>query len=407
MLWSAVVLCGLVCGEIEIDAKYPGGNIVVDSIDKEVVRLKTDLRDTAGWWFYWNFRIRGAQGKMLRFEFDREPIGLLGPAVSNDAGVTWRWLGPQSSDTRSFTYQFAPQESEVRFAYTIPYLQADWERFLASHRGRSMQPAVLCKSRHGRDVECLYFGWTGRPAGVAVEKPAARVVVTCRHHACESSANYVLEGLIAAVLQPETEETRWLAANVAFLAVPFVDKDGVEEGDQGKNRRPRDHNRDYVGESVYPETKAIRQQVPQWLAGGPGVAIDLHSPCIRGDYDTWIYQVGSPVERIAPEQQRFAEILATAARGTLPYRKTSFLPFGKAWNKAGNYQAGMAFDRWAAERQEMRLATSFEIPYAQASRVEVNSTSARAFGCDIATALAAYLRTFATPTVGSRPEGTP
>jgi len=385
----------LVCGGIEIDAEYPGGNIVVDSIDNEVVRLKTDLRDTAGWWFYWNFRIRGAQGKTLRFEFDREPIGLLGPAVSNDAGVTWRWLGPQSSDTRSFTYQFSPQEHEVRFAYTIPNLQADWERFLASHRGPWMQPAVLCKSRHGRDVECLYFGWTGRTAGVAVEKPAARVVVTCRHHACEASANYVLEGLIAAVLQPETEETRWLAEHVAFLAVPFVDKDGVEEGDQGKNRRPRDHNRDYVGESVYPETKAIRQQVPQWLAGGPGVAIDLHSPCIRGDYDTWIYQVGSSVERIAPEQQRFAEILATAARGTLPYGKTAFLPFGKAWNKAGNYQAGMSFARWAAEREETRLATSFEIPYAQASRVEVNPTSARAFGCDIATALAVYLRTFA------------
>ena len=56
--------------------KYPGGNIVVDSIDKEVVRLQTDLRDTAGWWFYWNFRIRGAQ-EAAALEFDRQPIGLL------------------------------------------------------------------------------------------------------------------------------------------------------------------------------------------------------------------------------------------------------------------------------------------------------------------------------------------
>ena len=41
--------------------------------------------------------------------------------------------------------------------------------------------------------------------------------------------------------------------------VPFVDKDGVEEGDQGKNRAPRDHNRDYAGASMYPETGALRE----------------------------------------------------------------------------------------------------------------------------------------------------
>jgi hypothetical protein len=403
MSWSvAAALLGLLGAGIEIDAKYPGGNIVVDGIANDVVRLKTDLRDTAGWWFYWNFRIRGAEGKTLRFQFDREPIGLQGPAVSNDAGVTWRWLGPKSGDTRSFTYPFAPDEREVRFAYTIPYLQADWERFLAAQRGQSLQPAVLCKSRHGRDVECLYFG-RSEGSRAAAKKPAARVVVTCRHHACESSANYVLEGLIGAVLDPATDETRWLAANVAFLAIPFVDKDGVEEGDQGKNRRPRDHNRDYVGDSVYPETKAIRERVPAWLAAGPAVALDLHCPCIRGDYDTWIYQVGSSIERIASEQQRFVEILARAAQGPLPYRKTSILPFGTAWNTAGNYKAGMSFGRWAAERAEVRLASSFEIPYAQASGVQVNPDSARAFGRDIAAAIAVYLRS-PTAAPGSGPD---
>jgi len=67
----------LLCGEVQIDAKYPGGNIVVEGIDREtgLVRLKTDLRDTASWWFYSNFRVRGAEGKTLRFEFDREAIG--------------------------------------------------------------------------------------------------------------------------------------------------------------------------------------------------------------------------------------------------------------------------------------------------------------------------------------------
>lgn len=390
---TSVLLLGLLCGEIEIDADYPGGNIVLEGIEGDVVRLKTDLRDTSGWWFYWNFRIRGAEGRTLRFEFEREPIGARGPAVSNDGGLTWRWLGSDQGDRRSFVYPFSSGERDVRFAMTIPYLQSDWERFVSAHGQQSMKADVLCRSRHGRDVECLYFGRIDGAGEAGAEPPAARVVLTCRHHACESMANYVLEGLIGAVLEPDTDDTRWLNANVAFLAIPFVDKDGVEEGDQGKNRKPRDHNRDYAGDSVYPETKAIRELLPKWLGKGPAVAIDLHCPYIRGETDHWIYQVGSSAEHIAPEQQRLTEILAEMARGPLPYAKTGILPFGKAWNTAGNYSAGMSFARWAAGLESARLATSFEIPYATASGAEVNPASARAFGRDLAAALSVYLRT--------------
>ncbi len=394
---TSVLFLGLLCGEIEIDADYPGGNIVLEGIEGDVVRLKTDLRDTSGWWFYWNFRIRGAEGRRLRFEFEREPIGARGPAVSNDGGLTWRWLGSDQGDRRSFVYPFSSDEREVRFAMTIPYLQSDWERFVSARGQQSMKADVLCRSRHGRDVECLYFGRMDGVAEAGAETPAARVVLTCRHHACESMANYVLEGLIGAVLEPNTDDTRWLAANVAFLAIPFVDKDGVEEGDQGKNRKPRDHNRDYAGDSVYPETKAIRELLPKWLGKGPAVAIDLHCPYIRGEYDHWIYQVGSSAEHIAPEQQRLTEILADVARGPIPYEKTGILPFGKAWNTAGNYSAGMSFARWAAGLESARLATSLEIPYATASGAEVNPSSARAFGRDLAAALSVYLRTPSVP----------
>jgi hypothetical protein len=64
-------------------------------------------------------------------------------------------------------------------------------------------------------------------------------------------ASYSLEGLMEGILAGD-DVGRWLAGHVEFLVVPFVDKDGVEEGDQGKNRRPHDHNRDYgPGVSIY------------------------------------------------------------------------------------------------------------------------------------------------------------
>jgi hypothetical protein len=72
--------------EVRVDADFPGGNIRIDRLEGDVVRLQPDLRDTAGSWFYWYFRVRGAAERTLRFEFTSgEPVGVRGPAVSTDA----------------------------------------------------------------------------------------------------------------------------------------------------------------------------------------------------------------------------------------------------------------------------------------------------------------------------------
>jgi len=373
--------------EVRVDCDFPGGNVVVEGIDGDVVRLRPDLRDTAGWWFYWYYRVREAGGRTLQFRFtDRGPVGVRGPAVSCDGGATWRWLGAKSGDSRSFTYRFAPEQNDVRFCFTIPYLQADWERFLASHRGNPrLHPDVLCKSRGGRPVQCAYVG---KPDG----GPQHRVLLTARHHACESLASFAVEGLLATVLDAETQEGRWLAENVELLVVPFVDKDGVERGDQGKNRRPRDHNRDYVGESLYPETAALRELVPKWGGDKLHVTIDLHCPWIRGKHNEEIYMVGSPNPRIWAEQTRFGKILEGVCHGPLPYRAEDNLPFGVAWNQGNNFEQGKSCSRWGSEQPSVRLATSFEVPYANARGAEVTPDSARAFGRDVARALCRYLR---------------
>ena len=111
-----------------------------------------------------------------------------------------------------------------------------------------MRAEVLCTTAKGREAERLRFG---RLDGA----PAQRVLLTARHHACESLASYALEGLIAEALGP-SDEARRMRESVEFAAIPFVDKDGVEDGDQGKNRKPRDHNRDYDGESVHATSRS-------------------------------------------------------------------------------------------------------------------------------------------------------
>ena len=227
--------------DLIIDTDYPGGNVIVESIEGDTVLLRTDLRDTEGWWFYWNFKVSGAAGRTVTFRFtERNPIGVRGPAVSIDNGATWTWLGTEQVEDASFKYTFPADRDEAQFALSMPYLQSDLDVFLAEYAtSTALLKETLCTSAKGRRVELLR-------AGCLDGSPKHRILLTARHHACESMASYVLEGVLSAIVAEE-EDGKWLRENVEVIVIPFMDKDGVEEGDQGKYRRPRDHNRDYIG----------------------------------------------------------------------------------------------------------------------------------------------------------------
>ena len=372
---------------IRIDSDFPGGNILVESITDDAVILHPDMRDTAGSWFYWAFRLRGAAGRTLDVRFSpHSPVGMKGPALSADGGVTWRW-GSGLFTIDSFALTVPADADDLIVAFAPLYTQRHWERFLAGRApAGGWQRNVLCRSRKGRDVEWLALG---APADTA----AHRVVFTARHHCCEMIANFVMEGIIDGILGAD-EAGAWLRRQAAFCFIPFADKDGVEDGDQGKNRQPRDHNRDYVGESIHVETAAIRDFLPRWGgARGIDAAVDLHCPWIRGHFASVIYQVGRESPGVWREQQRFGNLIETRLPpGSLPYRAADNLPFGQDWNTAGNYSAGMSFSRWSSSLPGMRLPTSFEIPYAEASGVAVTPDGARRFGHAVARALAAYLQ---------------
>jgi hypothetical protein len=125
---------------IQVDADFPGGNIIVDKIDGTTVQVHQDLRDTSQDWFYWQFRVRGAQGRTVTFQFTKSAaIGVLGPAVSLDAGDSWTWLGKESVKGNSFQYAFPADGKDVRFCVSIPYQDKDLQKFLA-RRGTSRTP---------------------------------------------------------------------------------------------------------------------------------------------------------------------------------------------------------------------------------------------------------------------------
>jgi len=366
---------------IAIDCDFPGGNIIVGRIEGDRIELRQDLRDTEGFWFYWAFRVRGAGGRTLRFSFPQEDVfGALGPAVSTDRGQSWRWLGAEAMEGTTFTYSFPPDADEVRFCVSIPYMETNLRRFLARFEGDShLETGVLCKTKKGRPVERLRLG---RLDG----KAEHRILITCRHHCCEAMANYAAEGIMESVLA-ESDDGQWFREQAEFLVIPFVDKDGVEDGDQGKDRRPHDHNRDYHGRSIYPSVRAIRRFVPDWAEGRLRLALDMHCLYIK---DRNAYFVGTPEKANWERLCKFSEIfdsLQTAPAILLPKHNISW---HRPWD--ANQGPPRSATRWAGTLEGIGLAMTSELPYAVSNKVAITPERVRTFGRDLARTIRRYLQ---------------
>jgi len=367
---AVVAALGVRAGAITVDCAYPGGNVRVRSIEKTpgVVEVAPDLRDTEGYWFHFDFTVRGAEGRTVLFRFPQNGspyLSSLGPAVCRD-GRTWSWLRPDGTrhePANAFSFAFGKEDRAVRFALSIPYLQRDWDAFTAPWRGTDdVRFETLCKSQSGkRDVELLR---------VPCRKAAQWLFVfTARHHACETTGNPPMEGILKELMSG-SPESRWAREHAECVFVPFMDKDGVEEGDQGKNRRPWDYNRDYA-KGRYAAVRAIKELIVRESAGRQIVFVDLHSPFVRSlphcaEQDQ-AFTFGADDARLNAHWESFrANWKAAQAGGALRYdgrydiraRQGYWNEMKKAWDKGL-----LGSDPWVRTLPNAYLATCCEFGY--------------------------------------------
>lgn len=188
---------------------------------------------------------------------------------------------------------------------------------------------------------------------IGEEHSGRHIWLTCRHHACESCASYVLEGVLSYLLHVPNPFVRHCLVHV----LPFIDIDGVEDGDQGKGRIPHDHNRDYQQQPIYNVTKALYQYTENRpiLMG-----FDFHDPGKWGGYqeinDHWSIVEG-PQPYLKPQRQ-FSRILEDVAREETLYSVQNNSVFGVDWNTQLQPSAWNFFFKRGA-----KVAFSLETPY--------------------------------------------
>ncbi|MBE2205924.1 MAG: hypothetical protein IAE94_16465 [Chthoniobacterales bacterium] len=374
-----------------IFADHPGGNIVVERREGSCLWLAPDLRHMqAGCqWFYWSFRAHNENPLTVVFSH-RNYISAHGPAMSRDGGATWKWLGRENVRQREIgehgvelAFDLPPVRpgEDVRYAFCPQYQESHLRSWLRRHEDHPfLSVSEFCRSRGGRSVEQIRIG----------DACGTRKILwlTARHHSCEAMAGYALEGMLEAALADDATGRR-LRENFTMVAMPFMDKDGVEEGDQGKLRHPHDHNRDYNATPLFPEVAAAMRYGRE-NKDAITAFLDLHCPMVHGPWDNRFYLVGSPLPAVAARQDAFMKAFAESRTGAIAPHEGGILHFGEAWNTADNFSAGKSATLWAEETfPDAGVIASFEVPYANADGMKVTPESARSLGRDLAVALLA------------------
>ncbi len=333
---------------IKINSNFPGGNIIVMRNQGGEVLLRPDVWDSAYNWFRWYFEAETDRDEVVKFRFYprsyADPklkfISPGGVSLSRDKGASWEFIeADQSLDF--FTYPMKKGEA-LRFCVSQEYLQSDLERFLS--RYPQIKRSVLCHSRAGREVELLTLG-EDAPGKIPL-------LITARHHASEMQANHLLDGMFTEM--PAIPE---FLDKYTVYVVPFVDKDGVEQGEQGKQRIPHDHNRDYSDKPIYPEVAAIMKLGADKRIQ---VSLDLHCPSLADDR---IFFLTSLVPHIDAAATVFSQNMETKFPQWLNFTVEKSLRSG------GFIPENSLFTRHFARLDWARMALTMEISYFRANGV--------------------------------------
>ncbi len=347
---------------MRIHTEFTGGNIAVKCQNSNEIFLENELRDTTEDWFYWAFCVEDAENKTITFKFQNNRLGYFGPAVSYDL-IHWHWLN--SVDGNSFTYSFKENENKVYFAHSMLYHP---NRFLEFAKNYNIKIDELCKGYKGSSIPSIKFG-----------DGEISIILTARHHACESTGNYVLEGVLEELVKNPIPNSK-------VLCVPFVDYEGVIRGDQGKNRVPHDHNRDYDThkESIYPECDAIKEYAK---ANGCHYGFDFHSPWHIGEQNDNVFIVQNSIEKL-DKLNRFGEIFDNSiTEKSLKYEHKNDFPFKTDWNIDG-----AQFANYMTSKVENELAFTLETAYFGKPENKVDENKLLELGRCFAKALKKYIK---------------
>ena len=195
-------------------------------------------------------------------------------AVISEDGRAWTSMATNVSKDNRVTMQIIlPQSGELFVARVEPYRISDLDRLLVAIKNHALVKVdVIGKTHEGRPLEIVQIGKENAPH---------RVFLRARAHPWEAGGNWILEGLIARLLQDDPVAQRCLEKYCVTI-LPMANKDGVARGRTRFNMLGKDLNRNWnkpADPLLAPENGALEKWLESTIEQGraPHLAIELHN----------------------------------------------------------------------------------------------------------------------------------
>ena len=232
---------------------------------------------------HWHFQLQGQPGSdvtLVLHNFDNIYNGKPGPAVSKKSicfvsadGKQWKVVPAELIEDYALRIRVHLDGNSLYLARLEPYRVADLDRFLDEIRGnRLVEITPIGKTVEGRPLEIIRVG-----------DPAAefRVLLRARAHAWEPAGNWIVQGLIRALLQDD-EVARKCRKRYCLYVMPMANKDAVARGLTRFNMLGRDLNRNWdqpTDPVLVPENYALESWIRGMIRQGksPHFAMDFHN----------------------------------------------------------------------------------------------------------------------------------
>jgi murein tripeptide amidase MpaA len=259
---------------IKISSQFDAGAIdIVNATSANAIDLniRKDSHADITQWFY--FRLQGAQGepctiRLLNAGQSAYPKGWEDyNAMASYDRVNW-FRVPTSFDGQVLSIEHTPAMDSVYYAYFEPY---SWERHLElldrAQQSEHVRMLDLGSTIDGRDLNMLVIG---QPA-----EGKQKVWVIARQHPGETMAEWFVEGMLDALLDPAHPFGRQLLKETVFYVVPNMNPDGSVRGNLRTNAAGANLNREWLNPSMErsPEVFLVRRKMEEI---GVDLCLDVH-----------------------------------------------------------------------------------------------------------------------------------
>ncbi len=259
---------------MHISANFDGGNIeVVDATSPSNVRLKIRKDHGAEHYQWFNFRVTGARDIALQLRLENAGGASYPPGWKDYRAVASydreHWFRvPASYADGVLTIEHTPEFDAVQYAYFAPYtMHMHHDLVAVCQTSPRCRLEVLGQTLDGQDLELLTIGSAG--------EGRLPCWVIARQHPGETMAEWLMEGLLARLLDDEDPIARALLSKAVFYAVPNMNPDGSRRGHLRTNACGANLNREWQAPSMErsPEVFLVRERMRET---GVAFCLDVH-----------------------------------------------------------------------------------------------------------------------------------